>query len=71
MTKVVVDITHVACLANLSLSPKELKLYAPQLEQIVAYIDQLDQVDTSKVTPTFQTIDNTTNVFREDEITPS
>lgn len=71
MTKIVVDITHVARLANLSLSPKELNLYTKQLEQIVEYIGQLDQVDTSKVTPTFQTIDNTTNVFRKDEITPS
>jgi len=64
-------VQHVAQLANLKVTDNEAQLYATQLEAVVEYIKQLDELDTTKVTPTFQVIDQVVNVFREDVITPS
>jgi len=65
------NVKHVAKLGNLNLTPKELRIFAAQLGQILDYMDQLAKADTSKVEPTFQIIDNTTNVFRSDKVTSS
>lgn len=45
------DVKEVAKLAHLSISDEEAALYQPQLESIVAYIEQLSVLDTSAVEP--------------------
>lgn len=65
------NVKHVAKLANLTISLKEEKLFSEQFNQIINYIDNLNQVDTSKVDPTYQTLDDQTNIFRSDKIEPS
>jgi len=66
-----INIKHIAKLANLTLSPKELKTYTKQLTAILGYIDKLSQINTSQIKPTFQTIDNTTNIWRQDKVKKS
>jgi aspartyl-tRNA(Asn)/glutamyl-tRNA(Gln) amidotransferase subunit A len=66
-----INVKHVAKLANLPVSPKEEALFTEQFEQIISYIDTLNKVDTSKVEPTYQTLDNQINILRVDKIEPS
>jgi aspartyl-tRNA(Asn)/glutamyl-tRNA(Gln) amidotransferase subunit C len=60
------DIDRIAHLARLTLSPEEKDRLGPQLEKIVAYIDELNQLDTSQVEPTSHVLP-LSNVFRADE----
>jgi aspartyl-tRNA(Asn)/glutamyl-tRNA(Gln) amidotransferase subunit C len=45
------DVEKVAQLAHLEITPDELKLFAPQMADIVAYVEQLNALDTSNVEP--------------------
>jgi len=45
------DIEKVANLAHLELAEEELKTFGPQIAEIVSYIEQLNEVDTSNVEP--------------------
>ena len=59
------DVEHVARLARLSFTDAEKGTLTAQLNQILAYMEQLDSLDTSAVEPLSQVID-LHNVFRED-----
>lgn len=65
------QVAHVAKLANLPLTDEELKKFTQQLQDILHHIDQLNEVDTTGVDPTYQALDGTTNVWREDDVKPS
>jgi len=45
------DIEKVAQLAHLELGEEELKTFAPQIVEIVNYVEQLNELDTSNVEP--------------------
>src|SRR5215467_2732437 len=45
------DIEKVANLAHLDLAEEELKTFGPQITEIVSYVEQLNEVDTSNVEP--------------------
>jgi aspartyl-tRNA(Asn)/glutamyl-tRNA(Gln) amidotransferase subunit C len=45
------DIEKVAQLAHLELGEEELKTFAPQIAEIVAYVEQLNELDTANVEP--------------------
>ena len=45
------DIEKIAQLAHLEITPEELLVFAPQMAEIVTYVEQLDEVDTSNVEP--------------------
>jgi aspartyl-tRNA(Asn)/glutamyl-tRNA(Gln) amidotransferase subunit C len=60
------DIEKVAKLARLELSEKEKNTLGSQLEQILAYMEQLNRIDTTGVEPTSHAIP-IQNAFREDE----
>ena len=45
------DIEKVAQLAHLELAEEELKTFAPQIAEIVSYVEQLNEIDTSNVEP--------------------
>ncbi len=62
------EVRHIADLANLSLSEEELDKYTQQLTGVLEYMEILQEVDTENVVPTYQVLDGTTNVFREDNI---
>jgi aspartyl-tRNA(Asn)/glutamyl-tRNA(Gln) amidotransferase subunit C len=60
---------HLAALSDISLSDEELAALTVDLENIIKYIEQLSELDTSGVEPTFQ-LTGLANVWRADEITP-
>ena len=64
------EVAHIAELARLSFSEEEMELFAEQLNQILVYMEKLDEIDTSGIKPTYHALD-LTNVFREDQIKPS
>ena len=61
------DVEHVAALAKLPLSDKEIETYLKQLDEVVNYIGELNEVDTKNTEPTSQTT-GLENVFRSDEL---
>ena len=46
------EVEAIAALANLELDVSEIEMFARQLGEILAYIDEVQQVDTSGVLPT-------------------
>jgi aspartyl-tRNA(Asn)/glutamyl-tRNA(Gln) amidotransferase subunit C len=68
------DVEKIAQLAHMEITPDELKLFAPQMAEIVAYVEQLNEVDTSNVTPALgePTPEGAaTDTSRDDVVTPS
>ncbi|MCG6136974.1 MAG: Asp-tRNA(Asn)/Glu-tRNA(Gln) amidotransferase subunit GatC [Nostoc sp. LLA-1] len=63
------QVRKVALLARLELTPQEEEQFTTQLGSILDYIEQLNAVDVSNVTPTTRAID-VSNVTREDELQP-
>lgn len=61
------DVQHLAKLARLSLSEKELETYRVQLSGVLEYVEQLKKLKTDDVTPTSQ-VTGLTNNFRTDEV---
>jgi len=59
------DVEYVAKLAKLKLSETEKRKFQKELDKIITYIDQLNQVDTENVPPTSHVIPME-NVLRED-----
>ncbi len=65
-SKKAIDIDYVANLARIELSDQERERYASQLEGILGYFEQLNQVDVSGVEPMAHAF-QVENVLREDE----
>jgi aspartyl-tRNA(Asn)/glutamyl-tRNA(Gln) amidotransferase subunit C len=66
MPRVTVEtVDHVARLARLSLTEEERQLFARQLEEILAWAESLQALDTSGVPPMAQPRDSSS--LREDE----
>jgi aspartyl-tRNA(Asn)/glutamyl-tRNA(Gln) amidotransferase subunit C len=59
------EVEHVARLARLGLTADEVTRYRDQLRSILAYIDQLNRADTSKIPATAHPLDERT-VMRDD-----
>ena len=64
------QVRKVAALARLELSEADLSRMAEQLNRILGYVDQLQQVNTDGVEPLAHPLP-VQNVFRDDEPTPS
>ena len=43
------DVKQVAKLAHLEITEEEIELYTPQMDSIVAYVEQLNELDTENV----------------------
>ncbi len=63
------DIVHLADLSDFSLSEQEITNLSQDLKGIINYISQLNELDTSKVEPTYQVFEME-NVWREDVVLP-
>ncbi|MBW1636685.1 MAG: Asp-tRNA(Asn)/Glu-tRNA(Gln) amidotransferase subunit GatC [Deltaproteobacteria bacterium] len=64
------EVLHVANLARLTLSDKELEVMTGQLDTILSYVNKLEELDTGTVEPTTHVL-SITNAFREDRVTDS
>ncbi len=67
------DVRYVADLANLELTPEEKAQFLTQLDSILGYVEQLNELDTSKVAPMAQVLheQSETETLREDVTEPS
>lgn len=61
------DVEYIASLAKLNFSESELENFTHQLNDILTYIEKLNELDTSNVEPLSHPVENQ-NVFREDEL---
>jgi aspartyl-tRNA(Asn)/glutamyl-tRNA(Gln) amidotransferase subunit C len=68
------DIEKIAQLAHLEITREELKVFAPQIAEIVTYVDQLNALNTSEVEPSLGGLTpegEQTDSARDDEVAPS
>jgi aspartyl-tRNA(Asn)/glutamyl-tRNA(Gln) amidotransferase subunit C len=61
---------RLAQLSSLQLSDDETDALRADLENIVSYIEQLGQLDTDGLEPTYQ-VTGLENIFRDDKVTDS
>ena len=61
------QVLHIARLAKLKLTEKEVKKFQKQLSDILSYIDMLNELDISKVEPSSQ-VTGLKNIFKKDEV---
>lgn len=64
------DVRYVAQLARLNLSSEEMETFTGQLNGILAYMDKLNELDTTNVEPLSHAID-VYNAFRDDVVRES
>ena len=63
------DIEHLADLSNFALSDDQIDALKTDLQGIISYISELDNLDTDNIEPTYQVFEME-NVWRDDEIKP-
>ena len=61
------DILHLAKLSDFSMEDSEIESIGKDLENIINYISELNELDTEGVEPTYQVFEME-NVWRDDEI---
>jgi aspartyl-tRNA(Asn)/glutamyl-tRNA(Gln) amidotransferase subunit C len=64
------EVERIAALARLELAPDEVQAFTGQLAAILAYVEQLQAVDTTGVAPTAHLLQQDT-ALRDDEEHPS
>lgn len=64
------DVEKIAELAKLKFSDEELENFTPQMNEILSYMDKLNELDTENVKPLSHPVEQI-NVFREDELKSS
>ncbi|OGV22465.1 MAG: asparaginyl/glutamyl-tRNA amidotransferase subunit C [Ignavibacteria bacterium RIFOXYA2_FULL_37_17] len=64
------DVEYIAELARLKFKDEELESFTHQLNEILSYVDKLNQLDTENVEPLSHPVENI-NVFRNDELKQS
>ena len=68
MTQISRDtVLRLASLSSLQLNDDEVDSLTSDMQRIVGYIEQLDELDTEGVEPTYSTVDHH-NIWREDEV---
>lgn len=63
------DVKKIAKLAHLAITDEEAELYGPQMKQIVEYVEQLNELDTTDVEPMLGGLTDegmATETFRDD-----
>ncbi|MBU1568640.1 MAG: Asp-tRNA(Asn)/Glu-tRNA(Gln) amidotransferase subunit GatC [Proteobacteria bacterium] len=64
------QVEHVAHLARLTLNEEELDRMTGQLDNLLLYVDKINELDTSRVVPTFHVF-SVSNAFRDDIVKDS
>ncbi|MBK7629799.1 MAG: Asp-tRNA(Asn)/Glu-tRNA(Gln) amidotransferase subunit GatC [Ignavibacteriales bacterium] len=64
------DVEKIAELSRLKFSDAELESFTPQMNEILSYMDKLNELNTENVEPLSHPVEQT-NTFREDELKPS
>jgi len=61
------EVKHVAQLARLQFDEAQLEMFVHQLNTILEYFDQLQEIDTSEIEPTSHAVEMN-NIFRDDAV---
>jgi len=64
------DIDHITKLANLRFTPEEKEVIECQLNDILSYVEKLNELDTAHVEPASHVIP-VKNIFKSDSLIPS
>ncbi len=64
------DLSRLADLSGLDFTDQELESLMGDLEKIIGYFNELNELDTTDVEPTYQVAD-LENIWREDVVEPS
>ena len=64
------EVEKVAVLARLALQDEELDQLTGQMDQILGYVDKLNELDTEGIVPTAHAVP-VENAFRDDVVKPS
>ncbi len=64
------EVVHVARLSRLALEPAEIDALTGQMDQLLAYVEKLNELDTEGIVPTAHAVPME-NAFRADEVKPS
>jgi len=64
------DVKNIAKLSKLRLSEEEIEEFTGDMNQILDYVEKLDNLDTSNIEPLSHPLEGT-NVFREDQLQKS
>lgn len=64
------DVEKIAELARLKFSEDELENFTPQMNEILNYMEKLNELDTENVKPLSHPVEQT-NGFRDDKLKPS
>jgi len=59
------DVEHIAKLAKLEIKDEEINEFTSQLNQVLEYVDKLNELDTEHVEPLSHPVEGN-NVFRKD-----
>ena len=62
-------IEHIASLARLKLTEKEIERFIPQLKEIIEAFSRLDEIKTDNTKPSFHPVE-LKNFMREDKVKP-
>ena len=65
-----IDLQHVVNLARINLSPEEEARIRPQMQEILKYVDKLNELNIDNIEPTAHAVP-LTNVMRADEVQSS
>jgi len=61
---------NIAELANLNFSDEELQIYCSHLNEILSYVEKLQELDTEKIEPTCS-VPSLRDTMRNDQVEPS
>lgn len=64
------DVKIVASLSRLNIGENEISDVIAQLDKFLTYVENLQEIDTSKIEPTTYAVPMQ-NIFREDKVKPS
>ena len=64
------DVEHIAKLANLKFDESEMERLTGEMNEILLYMDKLNEIDTTNVEPLSHPVEMN-NVFREDKVAGS
>lgn len=69
MSVTIEQVEKIALLAKLSFTDEEKQVFVDQFNQILSYVEKLNELDTSQVEPTFHVLEQV-NVLRDDRVEP-
>jgi aspartyl-tRNA(Asn)/glutamyl-tRNA(Gln) amidotransferase subunit C len=61
------DVEYIAALSHLKFGEEELEKFTHQLNDVLTYVEKLNELDTENIEPLSHPIENQ-NVFRDDKI---